>query len=126
VGRHSGIEQFTVGQRKGLGVALGTPHYVVRIEPITRRIVLGRRDELARSELSATDVNWLVDPSTLAKPFACRVKIRYRSPAHPATVEPSEAGRMHVRFHEPVYGVAPGQAAVCYREKRLLGGGWIE
>ena len=62
VGRHDGFERFTVGQRKGLGIALGEPYYVVRIEPDTRRVVLGRREDLARAELTAAGANWLVDP----------------------------------------------------------------
>lgn len=124
VGRHEGLEAFTVGQRKGIGVALGSPHFVIRLEADTRRVVIGRHDELARSELTAGGANWLVDPP--AGPLACQVKIRYRSRAVPATVEPLAAGRFRVCFDEPCYGVAPGQAAVCYRADRVLGGGWIE
>ena len=124
VGRHGGLEQFTVGQRKGLGVAFGDRRYVVRLEPESCRVVVGTRDELARRELTASNANWLVDePSGLIR---CQVKIRYRSPPVEATVEPLSAGRFHVRFAEPCYGIAPGQAAVCYAGDRVLGGGWIE
>jgi tRNA-specific 2-thiouridylase len=124
VGRHAGLEQFTVGQRKGLRVAFGERRYVVRLEPESRRVVVGTLDDLARRELVAAGANWLVDPPT--RPFACRVKIRYRSPAYPATVEPLEANRFHVLFDAPCRGIAPGQAAVCYDGDRVLGGGWIE
>lgn len=124
VGRHAGIEQFTVGQRKGLGLAFGEPRYVVRLEPDTHRVVIGRREELLRDTLTARDTNWLVDPPT--RPLECTVKIRYRSAPAPATVEPLDGGRLHVRLHEPRGGIAPGQAVVCYRGDRVLGGGWIE
>jgi len=124
VGRHPGIERFTIGQRKGLGVALGEPYFVVRIDPATREVVIGRQEELARSELTARDCNWLVDPP--AGPFRCEAKIRYNSPAAPATAERFDDGRLQVRFAEPRYGVAPGQAVVLYAGDQVLGGGWIE
>ena len=124
VGRHDGIERFTIGQRKGLRVALGEPYYVVRIEPQTRRVVLGRKEDLARMDLTAAHANWLVPPPD--GPWRCAVKIRYRSAAEPATVELSGPDRFHVRFDQPRYGIAPGQAAVCYDGDRVLGGGWIE
>ena len=124
VGRHEGIEQFTVGQRKGLGVAFGEPRYVVRLDAETRRVIIGQREELLCEELTARDANWLVDPPQ--RPLECDVKIRYRSAAVSATVSPLEGGRLHVRLHEPRSGVAPGQAVVCYSGDRVLGGGWIE
>ncbi|MBN2023171.1 MAG: tRNA 2-thiouridine(34) synthase MnmA [Pirellulales bacterium] len=124
VGRHDGFERFTVGQRKGLGVALGEPYFVVRIEPESRRVVLGRREELARRTLTARGANWLVPPPD--GPFRAAVKIRYRSRAVEAVVTPLGEDRFRVDFDEPRHGVAPGQAAVCYRGDRVLGGGWIE
>lgn len=124
VGEHSGIEGFTVGQRKGLGVALGEPKFVVRIEPETRRVVLGDRAELGRAELNAAEANWLVDPGDV--PSRCLAQIRYNSPPAPATVELLPEGRLSVRFDEPQFGVTPGQAVVCYDGERTLGGGWIE
>ncbi len=124
VGQHEGIESFTIGQRKGLGIALGEPQFVVRIEADTRRVVIGGREELARTELTASNTNWLSDvPSG---PRACFAQIRYNSAAVPAVVEPLDGDRLHVRFDEPCYGVAPGQAVVCYDDDRVLGGGWIE
>jgi tRNA-specific 2-thiouridylase len=125
VGTHAGIERFTIGQRKGLGVAFGEPHFVVRIEAESRRVVVGKKEELARGELTARDVNWLVD--RWREPRACTAQIRYNSSATPATVLPLEGGRrIRVAFRDPCHGVAPGQAVVCYERDRLLCGGWIE
>ena len=124
VGRHNGLERYTVGQRKGLGIAFGQPRYVVRIEAEARRVVIGAWEELARSELTAQDTNWLIDEPT--GPLACQVKIRYRSRPVEATVEVLPGGRFRVDFREPRHGIAPGQAAVCYDGDRVLGGGWIE
>jgi len=124
VGHHDGLERFTVGQRKGLGIAFGQPRFVVRLEPQTRRVVVGTREELARTELCAAQSNWLIDEP--AGPLRLHVKIRYRSRAQAATVEPLPQRRFRVRFDAPCYGVAPGQAAVCYDGDRVLGGGWIE
>ena len=124
VGRHPGIERFTIGQRKGLGVAFGEPRFVVRIEADTRRVVIGTHDELARTELTAQRCNWLIDEPT--EPRRCFAKIRYNSAAVPAVVTPLDGGRLHVAFDEPRFGVAPGQAVVCYDDDQVLGGGWIE
>lgn len=124
VGEHPGIERFTIGQRKGLRVAMGEPYFVVRIEPDTRRVVIGHKEDLARRELTASRTNWLVDEPR--EPFRCHAKIRYNSPAHPATAKVLSYGRLHVTFDEPRHGVAPGQAVVCYDGDRVLGGGWIE
>lgn len=124
VGHHAGIEGFTIGQRKGLGVAFGEPRYVVRLEANTRRVVIGTQPELARRELTARETNWLIDPPD--GPLRCEVKIRYRSAAKPATVSVLGENRMRVTFDEPRSGVAPGQAVVCYSGDRVLGGGWIE
>ena len=124
VGEHAGFEGFTIGQRKGLAVALGQPQYVVRLERETRRVVIGDREELACSGLTANRTNWLVDPPQ--KPTRCEAMIRYNSRAYPATVEALPDARLRVIFDEPQYGVAPGQAVVCYDGPRVLGGGWIE
>jgi tRNA-specific 2-thiouridylase len=124
VGHHDGLERFTIGQRKGLQLAFGEPRYVVRLEAASRRVVIGTKSELARTELTARGANWLVEKPT--SPFSCRVKIRYRSRLVPATVEPRAEGRFAVHFAEPCESVAPGQAAVCYDGDRVMGGGWIE
>lgn len=124
VGHHDGVEGFTIGQRKGLGVALGEPRFVVRIEPNTRRVVIGQKQDLARGELTADRVNWLVERPISSR--RCLAQIRYNSRPASATVEPLGDARIRVRFDEPRYGVAPGQAVVCYEGEHVLGGGWIE
>lgn len=124
VGTHPGIERFTIGQRKGMKVAMGEPYYVVRIEPQSRRVVIGRQEELARPELTAARCNWLADAPEGS--FRCLAKIRYNSPPAAATAEILPQNRLRVLFDEPRHGVAPGQAVVCYDRERVLGGGWIE
>ena len=124
VGRHEGIEGFTVGQRKGLGIAMGEPYFVVRVEADSRRVVIGRHAELARRQLTARWTNWLVDLPR--QPVRCQAQIRYNATAAAAVVEVLPGGRLAVAFDEPRYGVAPGQAVVCYDGPRVLGGGWIE
>ncbi len=124
VGQHEGIEQYTIGQRKGLGVGLGERYFVVRIDEESHDVIIGRREDLACEQLIATKTNWLTDPP--AGPFRCDAMIRYNSPATPATAEMLDEDRLLVSFDEPRFGVAPGQAVVCYDEDRVLGGGWID
>jgi len=123
VGTHEGYEAFTVGQRRGLGVAMGTPYFVVEIEPETHRVVIGARDSLKRSELEAAEANWLVAPEDL--PEQVSVQIRYNGRPHAATMVLASADQFRVRFEQPQEAVAPGQAAVVYSGSRVLGGGWI-
>jgi tRNA-specific 2-thiouridylase len=124
VGYHAGVEAFTIGQRKGLGVAMGEPYFVCQILPDEQRIVIGTRQHLARAQLTAHRLNWLTDlPGTT---FRCHVQIRYNSPAQPAEVSLLAGQRMSVDFDCSCDGVAPGQAVVCYRDDQVLGGGWIE
>jgi tRNA-uridine 2-sulfurtransferase len=130
VGEHAGIESFTVGQRKGLGVALGEPKFVVRIDKDSRRVVLGDRMELDCPELTARDCNWL-DSSVgdETEPRRCFAQIRYNAPAQPAVMTRLAERHLHVKFNEPQFAVTPGQAVVCYDandNQRVLGGGWIE
>jgi tRNA-specific 2-thiouridylase len=131
VGWHDGIERFTVGQRKGLGVALGKPKFVVRIEADTRRVILGDRAELCRREFTSGNTNWLdqqIEDAT-GQRRRCRAQIRYNAAAALATMTTLPDRRLHIAFDEPQFGVAPGQAVVCYDaegNERVLGGGWIE
>lgn len=125
VGRHTGYEAFTIGQRKGLGIALGEPHFVIRIEPESRRVILGPKEALDEPGLVAGEANWLVPPPPTGLPFPAKVQIRYNSPPQAATVTPTSPDRFEVRFAEPQAGVAPGQAAVVFDGTRVLGGGWI-
>lgn len=123
LGQHDGFQQFTVGQRKGLGMAFGTPRYVVAVEPTTRRVVIGMRDDLMEPMLEADRLNWLVDD--IPTRFACHAQIRSQHQAAAAEVEVLDEDRVRVYFTEPQFGVAPGQAVVLYDGDRVLGGGWI-
>lgn len=123
VGHHDGIQNFTIGQRRGLGVTFGSPRFVVRIEPETRRVVIGTKDELGRSALEADQTNWLVED--LPETFSATAQIRYQHTPAACQVRKLERGRMRVEFNEPQYGVAPGQAVVIYSDDLVLGGGWI-
>ncbi len=128
VGRHNGIEGFTVGQRKGLGIAFGKPVFVVRIEPDTCRVVLGNRSDLDRPDLMAAESNWLV-ALPVGRPIRCFAQIRYNSPATGAELTLLEDKRFRVVFDTPAQSVTPGQAVVCYaadEPARVLGSGWIE
>jgi tRNA-specific 2-thiouridylase len=124
VGGHDGIAFFTVGQRRHLGVASGERLYVVRIEPATNRVVLGKRLELQTREMTVTNPNFILQ-NELARGMPVTVKIRYRSPSVPAVLEPSGANEVRVVFDQPVLGVCPGQAAVFYDGDTVVGGGII-
>lgn len=123
LGEHGGIENFTVGQRKGLGLTAGSRRFVLEIIPSRDEVVVGSREELGASGLLADRVNWLIPRPTT--PLRCEVKIRYRSRPTFAVVEPQGEDLAKVRFEEPQFAVTPGQAAVFYDGSRVLGGGWI-
>jgi tRNA-uridine 2-sulfurtransferase len=123
IGRHNGIVNFTIGQRRGLGVAVGQPVYVTHIDAETNAVTLGPRDGLARSILDASRMCWLVDRPAAA--FRAAVQIRYTHPGAAATVEPIGDDAVHVTFDEPQFATTPGQAAVIYDGDTVLGGGWI-
>jgi len=126
LGRHRGVHRFTVGQRKGLGVAVGEPLYVLQTDPATRRVVVGREPELLGRELWASQVNWIA-LERLDRPVRALVRIRHKHEAALATIEPAdEPHRVHVVFDEPQRAITPGQAAVFYDGELVLGGGWIE
>ncbi len=124
--RHSGIHRFTVGQRRGLGVAAGEPLYVSRISPQSGDVTVVRRDQLGAAGLRAARVNW-VDPRLRESgPMQVDVKIRYRHPALPARLQMTAADRAEVNFARESPAVTPGQACVFYRGEEVLGGGVIE
>jgi len=123
VGRHAGHQHFTIGQRRGLGVALGRPVYVVDKDPETNTVTVGDRQSLLAGGLEADQVNWIADRPQA--PLRCRVRIRYNGRATPATVRATGEDRLTVWFDEPVASVTPGQAVVCYEGEEVLGGGWI-
>ncbi len=126
LGQHAGTHHFTVGQRRGLRVAAGEPLYVIATEPETRRVVIGRNEQLLRSSLYAREVNWVsIEP--IREQRRAQVKIRNKHAAAAATLIPSDnLARVEVRFDEPQRAVTPGQAAVFYDGDLVLGGGWIE
>lgn len=125
LGAHDGYERFTIGQRKGLGVALGSRRYVLQIVPGTREVVLGDKENLLADSLIATRVNWFIDRPS-GEPLTCLAKIRYRHAPAKAQVLDEADGRTRVQFAEPQSAVTPGQAVVFYDGSRVLGGGWIE
>jgi tRNA-specific 2-thiouridylase len=131
VGSHEGHQHFTIGQRKGIGVAFGYPIYVTRIDAETNRVTLGRKEELLHRKLTGREVNWLTGPAMPVGPqeaVRVRAKVRYNSEPAPATALMTGADELTVRFDEPVLAITPGQAVVCYDEEteRLLGGAWID
>ncbi len=127
LGEHNGIHRFTIGQRRGLGIAMGTAYYVVKIDAESNTVVLGPKAEAMHSRLVATGVSWLMAEPVSA--FEAEVKIRYNSKAAGARVLP-DGNRVRVEFDEPVCAVTPGQLAVFYiregPDKRVVGGGWIQ
>ena len=124
VGTHDGIAFFTVGQRRHLGVAAGERLYVIKIDPDTTRVVLGRLSELQTRELIVSHARFL-SIKALTTVMNVSVKIRYRSPAVPATIEATDSETVKVKFLQPVRGACPGQAAVFYNGDTVLGGGII-
>jgi len=125
LGKHQGTPYFTIGQRKGLGIALGTPRYVVDINPQENSVVIGTKKELEKTELIASALNW-ISFDTLEKPREVHSKIRYHHAQAPAIVYPYGANRTRVRFKEPQKAITPGQAVVFYQDDVVVGGGWID
>ena len=126
LGEHEGVHHFTIGQRRGLGVAAGEPLYVIATDPGAQRVVVGSKDELLRPALHAGGVNW-ISIAGLDKPARAQVKIRNKHVAADAELRPTAgSARVEVVFDEPQRAVTPGQAAVFYDGDLVLGGGWIE
>ncbi|MGM0461316.1 MAG: tRNA 2-thiouridine(34) synthase MnmA [Fibrobacterota bacterium] len=123
LGRHEGIEKFTIGQRKGLGIALGKPAYVSHIDGTTARVrVTTRQEELLSSALRAEHMNWLMD---MPAEFTCRAQIRYNQRPMPVTVACTGDKEVRVYFETPVRAATAGQLLALYTGDRLVGGGWI-
>ncbi|MDI9640085.1 tRNA 2-thiouridine(34) synthase MnmA [Geitlerinema splendidum] len=125
LGKHSGIHHYTIGQRKGLGVAYAEPLYVIGLDAVMNRVIVGTRDSAVDSTCFVSRVNW-VSIAPPDAPIRAEVRIRYRSPAVPATVVPLDNQRVQVVFDEPQFSITPGQAAVWYDGDILLGGGIID
>lgn len=125
IGEHGGVHRYTVGQRKGLGIAAREPLYVIRTEPDTQRVVVGSNEDLLRAGFTARDVNWIsIEPPSA--PVRAAVRIRNKHLPAMATVHPLGPDRVRVQFDEPQRAVTPGQGAVMYGGDLVLGGGWIE
>ncbi|MBM4125578.1 MAG: tRNA 2-thiouridine(34) synthase MnmA [Nitrospira sp.] len=125
LGQHEGIAYYTPGQRRGLGIAMGQRLYVQRVVPETQTVVLGPEDTLFASGCRVTDLN-LFETSILAAPVEADVKVRYATPASPATLQPQADGTLRVHFATPQRALSPGQSAVFYDGDRVLGGGIIQ
>ncbi len=125
LGRHEGYGRYTIGQRRGLGVAMGEPAYVTKIDPVTADVTLGSREESCSRFLRAERANWHHRPAQDS--FDAIVQIRYNNRGAPARVTQAEADdeKFDVEFSEPVHAITPGQAAVVYDGNVVLGGGWI-
>jgi tRNA-specific 2-thiouridylase len=124
VGQHEGIHRYTIGQRRGIGIADQRPLYVVSINADTNRVAVGLAEELMSTEFIAAGVNWIAfdNPSD---PIVADVRVRYRHTAAPATITPLPDARARVVFDEPQRAITPGQATVFYRGDEVAGGGWI-
>ena len=124
LGRHDGVIHYTVGQRKGLGIAASEPLYVVRLDAIRRQVMVGPKAALARSIVYLRELNWLGGPIP-AEGLEVSVKLRSAQPVVAARIFAADNGAARLELATPEYGVAPGQAGVVYDGSRLLGGGWI-
>ncbi len=124
LGRHNGIAFYTPGQRRGLGIAAGQRLYVQQVQPATNTVVLGPEEALLSTSCLVKDLN-VFDPSLLEIKTELAVKVRYATPATPATVEPVDADTLSIRFHQAQRALSPGQSAVFYRGDQVLGGGII-
>ena len=125
LGRHDGVHRFTIGQRKGLGLASGVPLYVVNIDADAAAVTVGPREDLERTTLTAARVNWM-SGETPPGPVRAAARIRYRHREAAATITPLGDDRAAVVFDEPQSAVTPGQAVVFYDGDVVLGGGWID
>jgi len=124
LGRHNGLAQYTVGQRQGLGLASNSRQYVLRLDAVNNRLVVGNKDQLLSKRLLATKLSW-VSGEAPGEPITITAKVRYRSPEVAATLSVTD-GIAEVNFHQPQWAITPGQSVVFYHGDTLLGGGIIE
>jgi tRNA-uridine 2-sulfurtransferase len=125
IGRHNGLHHYTVGQRKGLGLSVGYPVYVVALDRAKNQLIVGEDRDLRRSVCTVRNVNWIpfAPPD---QPIEASVRIRNRHEPALATITPLDATNVRISFREPQRAITPGQAAVFYADEKVLGGGWIE
>ena len=126
LGRHEGVVHYTVGQRRGLGIAAPEPLFVLRLDPERRQVVVGPREALLGDALTVRELNWLGDGPMPEEGVRCAAKLRSAQRPAPARVTPLGGGRARVELDSPAEAAAPGQACVLYDGERVLGGGWIE
>jgi len=124
LGTHDGIHRFTVGQRRGIGVAGARPLYVLNVDAGRNRVVVGHDEDLLSDEFTAAGVNWISLDQPI-EPVRAEVRVRYRHLAAPASITPLPESRARIKFDEPQRAISPGQATVFYRRDEVLGGGWI-
>jgi len=124
LGHHDGIEFYTIGQRKGLGITTPKPVYVIELDAANNRVIVGDDSALDRDEFTVERCNW-IPFDDLTAPTEVTAKIRYNHPGTPATVTPTGQGGAKVKLHEPQRAITPGQAAVFYQDDLVVGGGWI-
>jgi tRNA-specific 2-thiouridylase len=124
LGTHEGIHRFTIGQRRGIGIAKERPLYVLNVDARHNRVVVGHDEDLLRDEFTAAGVNWIaLDNPTAA--VRAEVRVRYRHLAAPAAITPLGNDRAQIKFDDPQRAITPGQATVFYRGDEVIGGGWV-
>jgi tRNA-specific 2-thiouridylase len=123
IGRHRGLHLFTIGQRRGINCPAAEPYYVIRLDHPRNRLIVGKRQELARVRCAVEDVNWINPPAHF--PADVRSQIRYRHKSVPARVTTTSPTRVDLKFETPQNAITPGQGAVFYKDDEVLGGGWI-
>jgi tRNA-specific 2-thiouridylase len=124
LGYHQGLMNYTIGQRRGLGISSPIPMYVLEKDQASNTLIIGEREHLGRDTLLAEDVNW-VSIGLPADPFQAQVKIRYKSSEEPASIYPIDVGKVKIKFDRKINGITPGQAAVFYQDEICIGGGII-
>ena len=120
IGQHEGIINYTVGQRKGLGIAHAEPLYVIRLDAEKKQVIVGSKEHLLKQSFIVRECNWLSEGRD-----NIIVKLRSAHPGVAATIEPLQGNKARITLHEPQHGISPGQACVAYDGERMLGGGWI-
>lgn len=123
LGRHRGLHLFTIGQRRGINCPAAEPYYVIRLDHSRNRLIVGKRQELARDKCTVEEVNWINPPALF--PTDVRSQIRYRHTSVPARVTRTSPTRVGLEFEIPQNAITPGQGAVFYKDDEVLGGGWI-
>lgn len=124
IGNHAGLHYYTIGQRRGINCPSTDPYYVVKLDTKRNRLIVGGKNDLLRTEFNVSDVNWINEAPD--HPISAQTRVRYRSQAYDASIIPIDKKTARIRFRRPHPSVAPGQAAVFYKEHEVLGGGWIQ